>query len=410
MMTKPLGALFSGPWMTALGVLLYVVALVLGIAFGRLGHAEGTSLAGPVTWAMASLLWWGYYGPRLCSQAYGIASLRMPGAHLTLLRGIVLHMLLSIAPTLIGLLLWAPADQDVQLLAAALWLGSCYGLLTISLPSVLNFIPVILLTLYWPVLAHPGLCVLLGLLALSLTCGLWAWHLRRPRPKLLMPLGLVLDGYWVGLTKPMREHLSTPPDLLSKHDGKPDDLRQARMAAVLGHSCQTIRQVYGKRGQYLSYLVLGGFLGLVYWLKPSYSRIFISMWAAVLLVWIPLQPIGTLIDLHSHKRSTLAKLLLTPGLPPREQLEAALLRQLRTSMLERAVFLTLLIIAMGWNSESPGIHQPLQAIVFSTLMLTAGLGLVKLAWRGKLKRLQLGLGTIVAMLSMFVSSILLRNA
>ncbi|MNP26046.1 hypothetical protein D3C76_1188810 [compost metagenome] len=179
------------------------------------------------------------------------------------------------------------------------------------------------------------------------------------------------------------------------------------MAALLGRSCQTIEQIYGKRGRYLTYLALASVMTFAYWIEPNYNSGFLAMWVAALLVWTPMQPIGTLIDLHGRNRATLAELLLAPGLPPREQLQATLLRQLRSSLLERQVLMTLLLIAMGIHNDSPGLHRPLAAIAFSAFMLALSLGLARLAWRGALSKFQWGMGTALLMASIYIGTLML---
>lgn len=402
--------LFLGPWLLALGVLCYGSVLGMGVIIGQIGPASRESVAWPVTWALAAALWWVFHGPRLCNLVHSMVALQLPGARMTLLRGIGVHMVLSISPPLLCLLLWPPAGQDTVQLAAALWLGACFGLWAISLPSVLFFIPATLLSLYWQVLADPALCAMLGVFALTLTWGLWHWQSRHPRTRVLTPFGVVLDGYALSLPGPLKERLTPTAGTRESLRAQPDHLGQARVAALLGRNCQTLRQIYGKRGQAFIYLSLGGLLAFCYWLKPGYDSSFIALWAAVVLVWIPLQPIGTLIDLHGRNRAILAELLLAPGLPPREQLQATLMRQLRRCMLERQLFMTLLIMALGAHNDRPGLHQPAAAIAFCAFMLMVNQGLVRLAWRGALSRKQLALGAAAAMLLIYLCTLMLRNA
>ncbi|MBH3428185.1 hypothetical protein [Pseudomonas alkylphenolica] len=408
MMIKALDSLFPGPWILSSSVLSYLVLLSFGVFLGHLGPADGMPLAGPLTWALsAALAWWGLLGPRLCNLACTMIALRLPGVRRTLLRGIVAHLTLSVGPPLLYLLLWPPANQDVLQLAAAVWLGSCFALLALSTPLALSIIPSALLGLFWSVLAEPGLSAMLGVLALVLTSGLWHWHAKRPRSELLTPLGAVLDGATLGVVGPLKERLAAP-QRLNTPNALPGSLYQDRIATLLGY--QTIRQAHGVRRQYLSYLVMIGFAVVAYALQPTYSGPFLSMWVAVLLIWIPLRSIGRLIDLHDKGRATLAELLLMPGLPARDQLQASVMRQLRNCLLEKQILMTLIILAMGALNEDPGLHQPLPAIAFSAMMVVASLGLAKLAWRGALSRRQLGAGTIAAMLSVFVGTTAMNMA
>lgn len=187
-----------------------------------------------------------------------------------------------------------------------------------------------------------------------------------------------------------------------------DNLYQDRIAALLGY--QTLRQAHGARRQYLAYLAVIGFALSAFALQPTYGGPFLSMWVAVLLIWMPLHAIGRLIDLHDKGQATMAELLLMPGLPARDQLQPSVMRQLRNCLLEKQVLMTLIIIAMGALNEDPGLHQPLPAIAFSAMMVVACLGLAKLAWRGALSRRQLGAGTLAAMLSVFAGTAAMNMA
>lgn len=406
MKTSALKPLFFGSWLFALGALCYVVTLGIGVRHWHLAPEDTSSLAWPFTWAVAAALCWLLHGPRLCNLTLNMIALRAPKVRRTLLRTIAMHMLLSIAPPLLCLALWPSASQHLPQLAAALWLGSCFGLLTISMPGALNFIPVTLLTLYWTVLADPGLSALLGVLALLLTWAIWHYHSQRPRAKLMTPLGVTLNGLTFGSPGTYKARAAVAPGTLSNTTPDQNYQRQERMAALLGRSCQTIEQVYGKRGRYLMYLALASAMTFAYWTEPDYDSGFLAMWVAAALVWTPLQPIGTLTDLHGRNRATLAALLLAPGLPPREHLQATLLRQLRSSLLERQVLMTLLIIATGINNESPGLHRPLAAIALSAFIFALSLGLARLAWRGALSKYQWGMGTALLMASIYIGTLL----
>ncbi|WP_422416914.1 hypothetical protein [Pseudomonas sp. GZD-222] len=407
MKASALKPLFFGAWLPAVGALCYVLTLAVGVSLWYRTPEAPASLAWPFTWAVAAALWWLFHGPRLCSLTTNMIALRAPKVRRTLLGAVGLHMALSIAPPLMCLALWPVASHHLPQLAAALWLGSCFGLLTISMPWALNFIPVTLLALYWPVLANPGQSALLGVLALLLTWALWHYHSQRPRTKLMTPLGVALSGFTLGSRDPGKGCAVPAAGALSNTAADQNHQRQEPMAALLGRSCQTIKQIYGKRGQYLMYLALASVVTFVYWIEPDYNTGFLAMWAAVLLVWTPMHAIGTLIDLHGRNRATLAELLLAPGLPPREQLQATLLRQLRNSLLERQVLMTLLLVAMGINNHSPGLHRPLAAIAFSTFMLALSLGLARLAWRGALSKFQWGMGTALLMASIYIGTLML---
>jgi hypothetical protein len=407
MKASALKPLFFGSWLLSLGALCYGVTLAIGVSLWQLAPEGSASLAWPFTWAVAAALWWLVHGPRLCSLTWNMIALRAPKVRRTLLGAIGMHMTLSIAPPLICLALWPTANHHLPQLAAALWLGSCFGLLTISMPWALNFIPVTLLSLYWPVLANPGRSALLGVLALLLSWALWQYYSQRPRAKLMAPLGVALNGLTLGSRDPGKGRAVPAPGILSSNVADPHDRRQERMAALLGRSCQTIEQIYGKRGRYLMYLALASLMTFAYQTEPDYSSGFLSMWVAVMLVWVPMQPIGTLIDLHGRNRATLAELLLAPGMPPREQLQATLLRQLRNSLLERQLLMTLLLVAMGINNHSPGLHRPLAAIAFSAFTLALSLGLARLAWRGALSKFQWGMGTALLMASIYFGTLML---
>lgn len=406
MKASALKPLFFRSWLLAVGALCYVLTLAIGVSLWHLAPEDQTSLAWPFTWAVAAALWWLFHGPRLCNLTANMIALRAPKVRRTLLGAIGMHMALSIAPPLICLVLWPTASHHLPQLAAALWLGSCFGLLTISMPWALNFIPVTLLSLYWPVLANPGQSALLGVLALLLTWALWQYHLQRPRTQLMTPLGVALSGLTFGSPGTGKASTAAAPGVVSSSAPHQNQQCQERIAALLGRSCQTIEQIYGKRGQYLMYLALASVMTFVYWIEPNYNSGFLAMWVAALLVWTPMQPIGTLIDLHGRNRATLAELLLAPGLPPREQLQASLLRQLRSSLLERQVLMTLLLIAMGIHNDSPGLHRPLAAIAFSAFMLALSLGLARLAWRGALSKFHWGIGTALLMASIYIGTLM----
>ncbi|MEE1866732.1 hypothetical protein [Pseudomonas auratipiscis] len=401
MKSEALKPVFFGPRIMTLSLLSYVAILAVGMVISHSASSE--SLAWPFTVAMTAALWWLLQGPRLCNLTVNMIALQVPGVHLTLLRGVALHMALSIGPTLAFLLLWPPTNDNTLQLAAALWLGSCYGLWFISMPGALNIIPMALLGLYWPVVADPVLCTLLGLLLLALSAALWHWQIVRPRTRFLSPLGVALDEHLLSLSGSARERFAPVAGMSSRSTTTPNRLSQDRVAVILG--LQTIRQTYGKRRQYWTYLAFACALASLYAFQANFSGVYLSMWVAVILIWVPLRTLRNLTGLHGQHSAPLADLLLTPGLPPREHLQASVMRQLRDRLLEQLTLLTLVLMAMAASNNDPGLHQPLPAITFSCLMFVVTLGLARLAWRGALSRRQLTLGTIAAMVAVYVGTI-----
>lgn len=365
------------PWHTALGVALFMAALVFSALVGSTHGNTSAPLVTAQGWALASTGWWLLLGPRLCNLAYGMIRLRLPGIPGTLAGGVALHLLLGMGLPLLGLLAWQPSNHSFALLLGAVWLGASAGLLLVSLPLPLLVAPLLAIGLGPGVVHDPVLSAAVGAWALLLAGLAWRWQLASLHSAWMMPLGVALEGSYEHLLRlPARLRTACPPQHRLRHRRTATD----HLAATLGPAFQTLRQHYGRRGQCLGYLIFIATTGLILWLQGQQTSMFVSGMAIISLVMLASQPARTLANLHARDRATLAELRLLPGLPAAAQLPGAVARQLLSSMAEKLLVVTLTMAALGTTWPQLNIAWLLGLAGFSLLLLVFALWMTLLAW------------------------------
>lgn len=330
---------FPSPWLGVLGVVLCLAALGLLAFAGRIPDADAPQffLQGA---ALVAGGWWLLMGSPLCLLACQMVPLRLPGIARTLRWGVLLHLALSIGLPWLVLCRWLPAGVDAATLAAALWLGSATGLLVISMPMALPVVPLCIVLADGAVVADPAWCGLLGAVALGLSALAWRWQLGRSRSALWAPAGVALGGSPLQLAR-LVQQMPAGHRRAGQTRTQVPAVRVAGgylLAAFLGPSCQTLRQLYGRRGRWWAYLVFGGvslaLLGAAAIWPPQAAGdgVFLAAAMAGILPMVATKPVSRLVD---WERQGLAELQLTPGMPSAPRLPAAFMRQMVRCLGER---------------------------------------------------------------------------
>ncbi|CAM3692628.1 hypothetical protein CCOS865_01945 [Pseudomonas reidholzensis] len=400
MNANALRPLLLSPWLFGFGVLAQALALCAITQLGHVGAMRDGSLLWPVAWAMVALLWWLLHGPRLCNSADKLLRLRAPGVARTLAPAVALHLGLSVMLPWACLLVGAPASDSLQL-GAALWLGAALGALMLSLPIFLGFVPAMLAGYGWPMLADPVASAAAGAVIWLVAAGLWFTHARRPRGRDWMPAGATFEG--LGASARHDAARGTPQPSAGRCQ---DQRRLDNLAAVLGRDYQTLRQIFGRRRCALFYAWLVATCGFVLWLDPSYDNGFLFAGPIFCLVFVPLQAPKALARLHNQRRACWADLQLLAGLPPAEQLQAAVMRQVRLTIAERCLAMAALALCMGADRIAQDGRWALFVIGFSLLVWGCGQGLARLAWRGTLGSVALNVINAVMMLAGIITCVL----
>ncbi|MDD0973885.1 hypothetical protein [Pseudomonas fontis] len=370
---------------TIRGLLLFIGAIAVGVGLQRFHLAIGY-------WSIVPLCWWAVLGNGLLRAIWDRSSLRLPGTQRALSQGILLHLLLSIGVPLLALSLTRPDGATALTQVGALWLGSTFGLLFFSSPILFSLVPstVLALSIKAGHIANPAYCALLGGLALLGTAGLWYRHLKHP----LAPQGLPL-GVYLSISKtdsyPRLEKLldSCAPDWLTRSFQAPARSSQDRVASVLGPLHQTFRQQMGRTGQYLTYLVVAGLFGAALWEQlhtPNTPSLLNYPVASLALVVLALAPPVLVARLHTTARSTLAELLLTPGMPQRSQMAHSIMHLYLVATTERLVLSSLLLLNWITSSRDLGPELIVAILGFYGLLLAVGAWLVWRAWHGRHSR------------------------
>lgn len=365
-------------WLRAVGLALFVTGLILSALVGRTYGEASFPLITAQGWALATSAWALLLGTRLCNLAYSMVRLRVPGIPRTLARGAALHLLLSIGLPLLGLLAWQPAGISNLLLMAAVWLGATAGLLLVSLPLPLSMVALLIVGLSPGTLHAPLLSTGLGVLAVLLASLAWRWQLGAIRSTWMMPLGAALEGSFEHLLLPFaRARTATHRTQIRALRPRPAG---DRLSAILGPVFQTLRQQYGRRGQWLGYLIFSACTGFILWLQGQQQAIFVSGMASFTLVMLASQPARTLANLRTRSRATLAELLLIPGLPSPSQLPRAMARQLLASQGEKLLIVALTMAALGTTWPRLNVAWLLGLAGFTLLLLVFALWMALLAW------------------------------
>lgn len=407
---------FPEAWRCVLGGALYACGLGL-TAFPAFfdGDAEARRfwLGG---WMVVAMLWWALMGTRMCLLIDRMLPLRLPRIGAMLRNGIALHLTLSVGLPMLLLLLWQPAQASGQAglpaLAAALWLGSAAGLLILSLPLPLAFVPGILLVLGWEDLNGPATGFAAGCTALLLAGLAWRSHAARQRHGLLAPFGVWLEDptqqvktilRWPG---PARGGRRPPTESVhSSPAGGSLDL----LATLLGQNCQTLRQRHGHRGERLTWLVFtAGAMALLAFGHfqdtatdtPKSGNLYMLLLSSAGLLYSIEKPRQTIRALHGNLHAQRAELFLAPGLPSQPQLEQAVMRQIFLSLRERVLLFALAMPAALHLTYPLNPWWALWWVCFCALSLLLGVYSAWRAWHGQ----EHGWGWSVALLALSLST------
>lgn len=389
-----------GRWgWTLLGAVLLVAFLGLTALPMHQSAAPKWRMFQLQTWAMSGLLWWLLLGLPLVQSLHHMVALRLPGAWGVLLRGLALHGLLAVAlPTLVAWLWPTPAFDRVSIaaVAAALWLGWACGVLFISLPVPLLPLAVGPLALCWNHLHLPAVSAAGGGLALLLLWGIWRWRLQGIHSPLLVPFGAWVAGSPMQLLERLQDAAAWPQR--RRHGGQYKAGRRLSapaampapgrdlLAAMLGPSCQTFRQMWGRRGRFWVWLSMVLVVALLWalerwWLGEEKAGSFMLYFAIAMLIPTYNAAQG-LHALRERQSAQWAELLLLPGMPSRSQLEGAVLRQVFVSQGERMVLLCLMGWAVAYFLSIHSLHMG-WLLGVGCFGLVEGLYAAWLAWHGR---------------------------
>lgn len=141
------------------------------------------------------------------------------------------------------------------------------------------------------------------------------------------------------------------------------------LSTTLGPTCQTLRQQYGRRGQWLGYLLATLTVVFIFALQAAQQASFVSAMASISLVLIASQPGSAVARLRNQAPDRLA------GIAP-----AALARQILRAMGERMLIIGPTMAALG--TQWPHLNAPwlLGLASFCGLMLAFALWLALLGW------------------------------
>lgn len=141
------------------------------------------------------------------------------------------------------------------------------------------------------------------------------------------------------------------------------------LSATLGPTCQTLRQQYGRRGQWLGYLLAALTVVFILALQGAQQAFFVSAMASVSLVLIASQPGSAVARLRNQAPDRLA------GIAP-----AAMARQILLAMGERMLIIGPTMAALG--TQWPHLNPPwlLGLASFCVLMLAFALWMALLGW------------------------------
>ncbi len=397
---KTVRGAFPGPWHTGLGICFFIILLVV------LG---AVSASDPVDTTMAlaffAMGWWLILGHHLCLLICDMVVMRLPGIAKTLLLGIGAHLVLSVGLPVLMLALWTgkPADLDILVAGASAWLGSAIGLLAVSMPLVLPVIAVLVgcVSIFgadWPILLEPAYSLPLGVVALLAAALAWRWQTAAARSAYFLPLGVWMVRTPTGDARAgaSRESKPTamPPMTLPDH-----------LAAMLGPNGQTLRQRAGRRTQQLTYAVIGLGTPLAVMVWPYFLPVGgvrkESFLAVMLFCMLAMAVNLTAYSLSIARKSLRAELLLMPGMPSRQGLPAALMRQIVTTQAERLALLTIAFGGLGMLAYDPNLRGLAGWLCLALLIGIHGAATAWLFWRGKgLHPAWVGCSALLAVLGM----------
>ncbi|MEG0318165.1 MAG: hypothetical protein RR650_14870 [Comamonas sp.] len=382
---------FPARWLALLGTLfcsVLFVMLAIASQIDKVVEAHDYLAAA----ALVSGFWWLLQGSRLCALVYRMSSLRLPKVGHTMLKGGLLHFAVSIALPLAVLPWTMPQSVDALALLGAVCLGSALGLLTLSMPAAIPLIPVIVVANDWnSLLSDSSLSLLAAFVSLGAVGLLWRWHITGGRHSLMTPFGALLDGVSVQLptASTSRRVAALQHNVHANPTKAPCAQRgQDVLAALLGPSCQTLRQLYGQGPALIVWTMyvaccLGLILWTIFWPHSRNETVFFAVGGASVFAAVMGRPAYRLWALQQKRYAGLGELMLTPGLPDSKLLATALIRQVWVCLVERGVLVSLVIAAVSAMMHPVSLAWVFWWIFFSLMLLLYGTANAALAWQGQ---------------------------
>ena len=183
-------------------------------------------------------------------------------------------------------------------------------------------------------------------------------------------------------------------------------VRTDRLAALLGPSCQTLRQLYGRGGQWLSYLVFAGVtVALLAWAAVSQPQaaqegVFLACVLGAILPLVLLRPADRLAAVQRSLGSDLSRPLRAPGMPRGAELQAALVQQILRCLLERLALLACALPAVAGVAYGVGVEWLWWWAGLAGAMLLLASATAWLAWLGQRRNrwwsLVIALGSVLS--------------
>ncbi|MCV2216411.1 hypothetical protein [Thauera sp. Sel9] len=380
-------------WAYVLYALLLAVFLGMTLYPFLSGRSTETQTPWPATWVVIAAVWSWLVGQQMCLTAHRMLPLRLPRIASSLRKSVGLHAVVGVALPVLTVQLWQPSASMLSALAAALWLGSAISLLTLSLPVPLAVVPALVLILGWDHFDAPAVQFVAGSIALLLAELCWRWHLSRLRPGIWAPCGAWLGGRSLQASLPLQTGRRSPPvngspaGMVSSASPVPARYDQDLLARMLGRRFQTFRQAYGRRGQWLIWLLVAGCIaGLLalgrVWPEPAWGKDKVAILAIMLMLLIDHSQ--HMVDkLLTKRRTQWVELYLAPGLPPRAHLEGAVMRQIFRCVGERVLLLALFLPAVVQLSYSLNMWWALWWVCFALIVLLQGVHKAWLSWHGR---------------------------
>lgn len=331
-------AMLPAPVWLISGVLLYAVGLALATLFLYEARADRTSPAVLRAALLSAACWWPLLGTRPITLLYELAPLRTPGRIALCVQAWALHVVLGVALPMamlyaVGTGLGIITRLQWWDIAAAFWLGwSCSGVLfSATLRTVL--MPLSLLGLQWVWL--PQALTSTALAAFLTAALIFQWSRLRGRGV----SGQAPIGTWFGEAAEVAQ--AEVPQRQFTWSARRAHRSRSALASVMGPDCQTLMQRWGATGLAAcwaaSFLLAAGLWALGKYVLNGEHVLRDWMILVVLPVWMlrsqsNVHRMGSLLDRRCVQR---AELFLLPGLPQRQHLNRALLRQSRHVSIEK---------------------------------------------------------------------------
>lgn len=352
MSVVPLRALLPEPGRVLLAALVVAAILFMSLQLQSLQRDEMEWFRS-IAWMIGGFLWWILIAARSACLAYGVLSMRLPGAARVLGAGAGINLLLCVVLPLLVLRLTC-ADANLGLLGGALFLGCAFGALMLALPGhpwMPALVPLVFLLvnyypIWWPATAWQYWGV--SLVMLGLVAALWAWLCTSARG--WQPLAIHMDlPVTTAMQQPKRQFSD---GLRVKSEPKCASPTQ-RLVEVFGPELKGLSQMSSWRNRLLGGLFMLTCLGLIVWLEPDRgNRLLVRYGVVVVCMLLVTNPARYLLKMQtSNNQGQLAELLLLPGLS-RQWLQVLCAQILRV-MAERLAVLGLMFVLVAWDYGFP---------------------------------------------------------